>query len=59
MIHTKDDEWERYYCEICNFNSVKLADVDRHKENVHVKQQTDFATYVTRTLVRSLVRTLG
>jgi hypothetical protein len=52
-----DELWERYYCEICNFNSDKAGDVERHKQNVHVKQQqTDFANYVTRTLVRSLVR---
>ena len=55
-----DDTWERYYCELCNFHSGKQADVDRHKENVHAKQQqTDFATYVTRTLLRQLVKYLA
>jgi len=51
-----DGLWERYFCEVCNFNSDKFVDVERHKQNVHAKQQqTDFATYVTRTLLRSLV----
>ena len=52
----KEEQWERYFCEMCNFNAGKEAEVERHKENVHAKQQqSDFATYVTRTLLRQLV----
>jgi hypothetical protein len=59
-LNPREEKWERYFCEICSFYSDKLSDVDRHKDNVHAKQQqSDFATYVTRTLMKTLVNILA
>lgn len=44
---------QKVFCDQCTFSSQNSSEVEKHKETFHPKQ-TDFANYVTRTLLKSL-----